>query len=114
MLITRRNQHHAPLRFDLGIADVHLQQKAVELRFRQRVGAFVLKWILRREHMERAWQNVVVSGNGYPLLLHRLEQCRLRPWTGSVDLVGHQELAKNRPLYEAKMTLSALGLLKHF
>ena len=36
------------------IVDVDLHQEAVELRFGQRIGAFLLDRVLRREHMERA------------------------------------------------------------
>ena len=45
---------HAPLGFQIGIADIDLQQETVELRFGQGIGAFLLQRILRRQHMEQA------------------------------------------------------------
>ena len=43
------------------IADRELHQEAVDLRLGQRVGAFVLDRVLRREDEERVGQRVVVS-----------------------------------------------------
>ena len=40
----------------VGIADVDLQQEAVELGFGQRIGAFLLDRVLGRQHVERARQ----------------------------------------------------------
>ena len=37
----------------VGIVDVDLHQEAVELRFGQRIGAFLLERVLRRQHVER-------------------------------------------------------------
>ena len=37
----------------VGISDIDSNQKTVELRFRQRVGAFEFNRILSRQHMER-------------------------------------------------------------
>ena len=41
----------------VGIVDVDLHQEAVELGFRQRIGAFLLERVLRGEHMERLAAN---------------------------------------------------------
>ena len=38
----------------VGIGHVDLQEEAVELRLGQRIGAFLLERVLRREHMEGA------------------------------------------------------------
>ena len=62
---------------EVGIVDVDLHQEAVELRFRQRIGAFLLDRVLRREHVEGARHVVAVAGDGDVLLLHRLQQRRL-------------------------------------
>ena len=52
---------HLPLGFVVGIVDIDLQQEAVELRFGQRIGAFLLQRVLRRQHVERRGQ-VVATG----------------------------------------------------
>ena len=97
----------------IGIIDVDLHQEAVELRFRQRIGAFLLDRVLRREHMERARHVVAIAGDRHVVLLHRLQQRRLGARARAVDLVGHQELAEDRPRDEAEAALAAGALLQH-
>ena len=48
-----RGDHHPPLGFGRRVVDVDLQQEPVELRFRQRIGAFLLDRVLRRQDVER-------------------------------------------------------------
>ena len=95
------------------IADVDLHQEAVELRFRQRIGAFLLQRVLRGEHVERLRQIVARAGDGDVLLLHRLQQRRLGARAGAVDLVGHQELGEDRTGDEAEAALAGLAFLQH-
>ena len=68
----------------VGIAHVDLQQEAVELRLRQRIGAFLLDRVLRRQHVERPRQRMLDAADRDALLLHRLQQRRLgaRAWRG--------------------------------
>ena len=40
----------------LGIVDEHVEHEAVELRFGQRIGAFLLDRVLRGQHEERLGQ----------------------------------------------------------
>ena len=75
---------HGPLknRLQLGltrIVDQHLQQEAVKLGFRQRVGTLHFQRILRRHHEEGIFQNMrrVAAGDGS--FLHGFEKRRLRP-----------------------------------
>ncbi len=96
------------------IVDVDLHQEAVELRFRKRIGAFLLERVLRRQHMERLRQIVPRARDRDVLLLHRLEQCGLRARRGAVDLVGHQELREHRTGDEAEIALAAGAFLQHF
>ncbi|MGY4368326.1 hypothetical protein ACVW1A_004391 [Bradyrhizobium sp. LB1.3] len=98
----------------IGIVDVDLHQETVELRFRQRIGSFLLQRVLRGEYMERLRQIVARAGHGDVLLLHRLEQRRLRARAGAVDLVGHQQLREHRAGDEAEGTLAAGALVEHF
>ena len=109
-----RVEQDVPLGLAVGIADVDLHQKAVELRFRQRIGAFLLERVLRRQHVERPRQIVAGAGDGDVLLLHRLQQRRLRARCGAVDLVGHQQLREHRAGQEAEAALAARALFQHF
>ena len=45
-----------------GIADAHVHQEAVELRFGQRVGAFLLDRVLRGHHQEQRRQRIGACG----------------------------------------------------
>ena len=56
-------EQDAPLGLELGIEDVDLHQEAVELGFRQRIGAFLLQRVLGGQHMERRGQVVARAGD---------------------------------------------------
>ncbi len=107
-------EQDAALGVAIGIVDVDLHQEAVELRFGQRIGAFLLQRVLRREHVERLRQVVARAGNGDVLLLHRLQQRRLRARAGAVDLVGHQQLREHGTGDEAEGALAGGALVEHF
>ena len=87
-------EQHAPLGLAVGIVDVDLHQEAVELRFGQRIGAFLLERVLGRQHVERLRQVVAHAGDRDMLFLHRLQQRRLGARAGAVDLVRHQQLGR--------------------
>ena len=48
-----RCQQNLTLGVKFRVEDVDLHQEPVELRLGQGIGAFLLQWILRCEHMER-------------------------------------------------------------
>ena len=83
-MLARRLDEDALFRRAIGIGDVDLHQEAVELRFRERVGAFLLQRVLRREDMEGRGQIMPLAGDGHMVLLHGLQQRRLRAggWRG--------------------------------
>ena len=107
-------EQHPPLGVEIGIADVDLQQEAVELRLGQRIGAFLLQRVLRRQHMERARQRMILAGDRDAAFLHRLQQRRLGARAGAVDLVGHQQLAEHRARDEAERARGRFAFLQHF
>jgi hypothetical protein len=72
LLGARRADHDLALGLLVGIADIDLQEEAVELGFGQRIGAFLFQRILRRQHMERRGQVVALAGHGHVPLLHGL------------------------------------------
>ena len=53
-------EQDAPLGVEVGIEDVDLHQEAVELRLGQRIGAFLLQRVLRRQHVEGRGQVVAL------------------------------------------------------
>ena len=78
------------------------QQEAVHLRLGQRVGAEVLKWVLRRHHQKRLLQGVRVVVDGHAPFAHRFEQAGLRPRRGAVDLVRQDDVRKDGAGLELK------------
>ena len=91
------------------ILDDDVEEKAVHLRLRQRVRAFLLDRVLRRHDEERLWQVVRLGADGDVVLLHRLEKRGLRLRRRTVDFVGEKHVREDRPLDEAE--LPAAGLL---
>ena len=85
-----------------GIAQLDRDEKAVELRFRQRIRADLLDGILRRDHEERVGQLARLAVDRHLPLLHRFEQRALRLRRRAVDLVGEHDRMENRPGMEAE------------
>jgi hypothetical protein len=71
--------------------DEDVEHEAVELGLGQRVGALLLDRVLGGEDEERLRQRVGGPAGGDLVLLHRLEQRRLRLRRGPVDLVGQDD-----------------------
>ncbi len=98
---------------DLGllvrVAQLQLDQKTVQLRFGQRVRAVKLDRILSRQHEERRRQIVPLALDRRVRLAHRLQQRRLRPGRGPIDLVGQQHVAEDRS--GAKRKRAFLGVV---
>ena len=90
----------------LRVADVHLHQKPVLLRLRQRVGAFVFDRILGRKDREARRQGMVHPVDRDLALLHRLEQRRLGLGRGAVDFIREEERGEDRPLDEAEAVVA--------
>src|SRR6266567_4873927 len=56
---------------------------------------------------------MILTGDRNATFLHRLEQRRLGAWAGAIDLVGHQQLAEDRPRYKAEGAPPRIALLEH-
>ena len=78
------------------IADLQFQHEAVNLRFGQRIRAFLLDRILRGEHQERFVELVSLVANGDLFFLHRFEQRALHLGRRAVDFVGEDEIGEDR------------------
>jgi len=62
--------------------------------------------------MEWPGQRVLDAADGDALLLHRLQQGGLGARAGTVDLIGHQQLAEHRAGHEAEAA-PPFGLIQH-
>ena len=88
--------------FDGGVreADFHVHQEAVELRFGQRIGAFLLDRVLRGHHQEQRRQLVCAAPDADLALAHGFEQGRLNLGRGAVDFVRQHQVVEDRALLE--------------
>ena len=100
--VARRLRHDRHLVVFAQVRDDDVEHEAIELRLGQRIGAFELDRILRREDEERPLERIGPPGGGDVILLHRLEQRRLRLGRRAVDLVGQDDLREDRALDEAE------------
>ena len=84
----------------LRVAHLHGHGEPVELAFGQRVGAVLFHRVLGGDHDVRRGQRVGRAFDGDLALLHRLEQRRLGPRRGAVDLVDQHHVGEHRPRHE--------------
>ena len=85
-----------------GIPHDHLEHEAVNLRFRQKVGAFGLDGVLGGQHQEGIRQPEGLGADGDLPLLHGFQQRRLNLGGGAVDLVGQNQLGEDRAEFNLK------------
>ena len=93
----RRRAHDLELLVFGRMVDHDVEHEAVELGFRQRIGAFELDRVLRREDVERLFELIRAALDGDAVLLHRFEQRRLRLRRRAVDFVGEDDVGEDRP-----------------
>jgi hypothetical protein len=78
------------------VAEVQEKEESVELRLGQREGALEFHRILRRDDQEGIRERVRGLVDGDLALLHRLEECRLRPGGRAVDLIDEHDVRGER------------------
>ncbi len=78
----------------IGIADRQAHQESIQLAFRQRVRSVMLQRILGGDDEKGARERVGLAVDADRSIAHGLEQRRLRPRIGPIDLVGEYELCK--------------------
>jgi len=74
LLRAGRVEHDFAFGVMIGIVHVDLHQEAVELGFRQRIGALLLDRVLGREHVKRARNVMAIARDRHMVFLHRLQQ----------------------------------------
>ena len=91
--------------------DEDLEEEAVLLGFRQRIGSLLLDRVLRRQDEEGVRQRIALAADGHLALLHGFEQGGLRFRRRPVDLICEDDIGEDRPLEEAEFSLSAASAL---
>ena len=110
-LVARRRGENLLFLVGGGIVDLDVEHEPVELRFGQRIGAFLLDRVLRGDREERIGQVVGRLADRHFALLHRLQQRGLRLRRRAVDFVGQQDVGEDRPLDEAEIAACRARLL---
>ena len=93
--------------FERGIVDLDEKHEAVELRFGQRVGAFLFDRVLGREDKKGRGERIGFAKDGDLVFLHRLEHGRLGLGGRSVDFIGEHHVRKDRALDEFEFSASS-------
>ena len=88
--------------FVRGIAHLDAHQKAIELRFRQRIGAVMFDGILRGDDQKRLRQRMRFAVDGDLRFVHGFKQRGLRARRGAVDFVGEHDVGEKRAGTEFK------------
>ena len=104
----------APLGLAVRIADVDLEQEAVELGLGQGIGALLLDGVLGRQHVEGLRQVVPLAADRDVVLLHGLQQGGLGARARAVDLVRHEKLGEDRALHETEGAAAVGALVEDF
>ena len=102
--------HHFHFVVGRQIIEHGVEQEAIELRFGQRIGAFQLDGVLRRQNKERRFDLVLMPAHRARQLLHGFEQRRLRLGRRAVDFVGQQDVGEDRPGHEGPGAAAGAGL----
>ena len=86
-----------------GIAHVDVEHEAIQLRFRQWIGALEFARVLRGDHQEVVRQVEGLPVHGDLPLFQRFQQCRLRLRPGAVDFVHQQHVGEYRTRLEGEL-----------
>jgi hypothetical protein len=89
------------------VIDLDEEHEAVELRFREWVGAFLFDRVLGGEDEKRRLQRVGVSEQGHLVFLHRLQHGGLSLGRGAVDFVGEHDVGDHRAFDELELPFAA-------
>src|ERR1700674_2530084 len=82
-------------RFVRRIAHFDAHEKAIELRFRQRIGAVMLDGILRGDDQKRLGQRERFAVDGDLRFVHGFEKRGLGARRGAIDFVGEDHVGEN-------------------
>ena len=95
----------------LRIAHDDFEHEAIDLRLGKGIRPLLLDRVLRGHHQERLRERVGGLPDRHLPLLHRLQQGTLHLGRGAVDLVGENDVGKDRPLLDGeRAVLRAIDL----
>ena len=110
----RRGRADDALDFLMGrVAQADLEEKAVQLGFRQRVGALHLNRVEGGQDKKGRRQTVGGAGHRHLQFGHGFEQGGLGFGGGAVDLVGQQHVREDRPRHKAEIAPAVLAVHDH-
>ena len=107
----RRFADHFHFVFDGEIVEHDVEEEAVKLRFRKRIGAFQFDWILRREHEKRPFQINRLAGGGDMIFAHGLQQGGLCFRRRAVDFIRQHDVREDGPADEFECARTRRGIL---
>jgi hypothetical protein len=113
VLDRRGRSHDAELLVIGRVLDDDVIHETIELRLRQRIGAFQLDRVLRRKHVERFGKLIRLALDGHAMLLHCFEQRRLRLRRRAVDFVGEHDVREDRAGREHHLAAPGRGIFLH-
>src|SRR5579863_1665605 len=96
-------EHEAHLHLRRRIADAYAEEEAIELRLRKRERSSEVLRVLGGDDEEGLGQRDRLAVQRHLPLVHRLEERRLRPRTGAVDLVGEEDIREDRALAQDEL-----------
>ena len=109
--VSGRVREDAPLLLGARILDHDVEHEAIELGLGQRIGAFLLDRVLRRQDEQRPIEGEPRAVDRDLVLLHRFEQRRLGLRRRAVDFVGEQDVGEHRAADEANHAASRRPVL---
>ena len=90
-----------------GVVHFNQEHEAVQLGFRQGVGAFLFNGVLGGKHEKGGEQGEGAAHDGDAALLHGLQQGGLGFGGGAVDFVRQHDVGEHGPLDELELALAA-------
>ena len=109
----RGRAHHIELGVGGQIMHDDLEHEAIQLRFRQWVGAFEFDGILSGEDEERLFQLVGLALDGDAVFLHGLQEGGLGFRRGAIDLVGEDDVREYGAWQKDQLSASCLRIFLH-
>lgn len=103
-LLGTNQAENRQLVFGRRIRDFYVDQEPVHLRLWQWVGAFLFNGVLCGEYQKQVGQFVCRSGDSDLAFFHGLKQCGLYFCRRSIDFVGKNQVAEDRPRLKIKVT----------
>ena len=95
----------------VGVVDADLEHEPVELGFGEWIGALLLDGVLGGEDKERLGEWMPDAAHGDMVFLHRFEERGLRLGRRAVDLIGQDDVGKDRPFDESQLAQPGRAVL---